>query len=208
MSEIGDGSFADRLYNELAPFAKLDLPDAQGRKHLWVWCDAVGVMWETVEQLTNLRPDGLSGYADLVDVNRIKAEWLGYLGMFVGVVLRAGLSDDDQRAWVLARRNSKRGRPATMKEDIQETLTGTQFVQIVERVGTPWHFTVVVKPSQCPDPVKTRRQVLNHKPGPDTFDLDLIEWVTYRYVRDTYHDAQELMNTYATYRDLANAVIE
>jgi hypothetical protein len=95
-----------------------------------------------------------------------------------------------------------------MKEDIQETLTGSKFCQIVERVGTPWHFTVVTKPSQTPDPDKTRRQVLNHKPGPDTFDLDLIEVVTYRYVRDTYHDAQELKDTYATYRDLATAVIE
>jgi hypothetical protein len=208
MSEIGDGSFADRLYSqELAPFAALDVPDAQGRKHLWILCDAIGCMFQPQEDLAALRPDGLSGYANLVDVNTIKAAWLGYLGQFVGVVLRAGLTDDAQRAWVAARRVAQRGRPATMKEDIQETLTGTQFVQIVERVGTAWHFTVVTKPSETPDPNLTYRQILNHKPGPDTFDHDLIENVTYRYVLDTYHDAQELMDTYATYRDLATAVI-
>jgi len=207
MSEIGDGSFADRLYAELAPFARLDKPDAQGRKHLWILCDAIGTMFQQVEDLTSLRPDGLDGYATLVDATSIPAAWLGYVGQFVGVVLRAGLTDDAQRAWVIQRRVSLRGRPKTMIEDIQETLTGTQFCQVVERVGTPWHFTVVTKPSETPDPAKTQRQILNHKPGPDTFDHDLIEVVTYRYVKDTYPSYRNLMTAYTTYRDLANAVI-
>jgi hypothetical protein len=205
MSQIGDGSFADRLYEQLLPFAKLDIADNHGRKHLWVLCDAIGAMFQQVEDLTAVRDDGLSGYANLLDINTIPAEWLGYLGQFVGVVLRTGFSDDEQREWVRQRRVSRRGRPATMKEDIGDTLTGTKFVQVVERIITAWHFTVITKPSETPDPDLTKRQILNHKPGPDTYNYDLIEKPTYRWARDTFPTYRDLLETFDTYRDLADA---
>ena len=202
MSVIGDGSFADRLYEQLQPF---QLSDTQ--LHLWVLCDAIGCMFDQVEQLTATRSDGLPGYANLLDIDACPTENLGYLGQYVGVNLRDDLNDDQQREWVREKRNFNRGTPQAAKDGIQETLTGTKFTAINERIGTAWHYTVITKPSETPNPALTEQVILNHKPGPDTYTHTMVEYPTYGWVRDTYNRYSQLKATYPTYGDLTKAEI-
>lgn len=202
MSTIGDGSFADRLYEQLRPFQRDDQ-----QLHLWVFCDAFGLMFEQVEVLTTERDDGLVGYANLVDINACPDENLDYLGQYVGVNLRADLSGDAQREWVREKRNFKRGTPQATVDAVKDTLTGTQYVAMNERIGTAWHYTIITKPSETPDPTLTDRAILAHKPGPDTYNHNLTEYPTYGWVRDTYNLYSDLQATYPTYGDLTNAEI-
>jgi hypothetical protein len=202
MSTIGDGSFADRLYEQLLPFQRLDQS-----LQLWVFCDAYGCMFQPVEDLTTTRDDDLVGYANLIDIDTCPEENLGYLGQYVGVNLRGDLTGDDQRDWVRQKRNFKRGTPQATIDAVKETLTGTKFVALNERIGTAWHYTVVTKPSETPDPALTDRAILAHKPGPDTYNHNQTEYPTYGWVRDTYNLYSDLQAAYPTYGDLTNAEI-
>ena len=202
MSQIGDGGFADRLYEQLEPFHQGDV-----NLNLWVLCDGIGAMFETVEALTADRDDGLAGYANLLDVNNCDTDKLNYLGQFVGVRLRPDYDDAQQRAWIQERRISKRGRPASIVQAVKETLTGTQYCQLTERIGTAWHFTVITKPSETPSTTATDNAIKSQKPGPDTYTFTQTEYPTYGWVRDTYTSWAALQAAYPTYGDLTNAVI-
>lgn len=221
MRDIDTTSFAGRMYEQLDPFAKLDLPDAQGRKHLWILCCAIGSMFNQVEDITNLRPDDLSGWADMVDVDRARPEWLEYVGMLVGVRLQtttdiysgagpqlgegstyALTTPDQQRDWIRQRRRQARARPAALIEEMQYTLTGRQLVLLRERINSPWHWVVITVSSETPDPDSTNFVILSHKPAPDTFEHLIIETLLWFRVNELYDSYATVNATYASYYDL------
>jgi hypothetical protein len=221
MRDIDTTSFASRMYEQLDPSAKLDLPDSKGRKHLWILCCAIGSMFDQVEDITTLRPDDLSGWADMVDVNRARVDWLEYVGMLVGVRLQtttdiysgagpqlgeggdlALTTPDQQRDWIRQRRRQARARPAALIQEVQYTLTGRQLVLLRERVNTPWHWVIITVSSETPDPASTEFVILSHKPAPDTFEHLTIETMLWFRVNELYDSYATVRSTYASYQDL------
>lgn len=195
-------TFAYRLFQELAPFQPLDT-----HGHLWALCDGIYAMIQEVEQLTTERADGLPGYANLLDINAVRSDFLGWLGQFVGANLMPGLTDAQQRQYIASLPGFNRCRPATIISAVQATLTGAQYVDLQERAGGAWKYTVVTKPSQTPNPALTRAAIQAQKPGPDQFTHLLTESATYQWAAGQYASYTALKAAYPTYQALANATI-
>lgn len=195
-------NLAARLFEQLLPFQTLDTLG-----HLWALCDGIYAMFEQVETLTATRSDELSGWANLLDIDAIDTDKLGYLAQFVGVALTPGLSDADQRAWISATTGFARCRPATIITQVQSTLTGTKTVTLRERVPNAWEYTVVTKPSETPDPTYTNQMIQEQKPGPDIVTHLMVESPDYEWVKDSYTTYAAVKAAYATYQDITNASI-
>lgn len=214
--------FAARLYEQLEPFARLDMPDIQGRQHLWILCLAIGSMFDQVEDITQLRPDDLVGYADMIDVDRARSSWLGFTAMFAGVRLAtttdiysgagpqliAGsdppslVTPQEQRDWIRQRRRWLRARPEALIEEVQFTLIGNKTVLLRERVNSAWNWVVVTVEAETPNPAATEFVILSHKPAPDTFQHLIIQTLLWFRVNELYTSWQDVYDTYANYHDL------
>lgn len=195
-------NFAARLFEQLLPFQAIDQLG-----HLWALCDGIYAMFQAVEELTAERPDGLSGWANMVDINACPSQYLPYLAQFVGAEVKLGLSDADQRAYILSLPGFNRGRPATIISEVQATLTGGKFVDLQERTPTAWRYAVVTKPSETPNPAATIAALQAQKPGPDQFQHLLVEAATYGWLAGEYDTYAIVASTYATYADLRNATL-
>jgi hypothetical protein len=195
-------NFAARLFEQLLPFQALDQLG-----HLWALCDGIYAMFQAVEELTAERDDGLSGWANMVDINACPPQYLPYLAQFVGALVQPGLSDADQRAYIMSLPGFNRGRPATIISTVQSTLTGNKFVDLQERSGTAWQYTVVTKPSETPNPAVTVAAIQSQKVGPDQFTHLLVEHATYGWLAGEYATYADVVATYATYTDLASATL-
>lgn len=137
-------TFAYRLYEQLLPFQKLD---TQG--HLWALCDGFYAMFQEVEELIKDRDDGLPGYANMLDINACRSDFLSWLAQFVGANPMPGLSDTAQRGYIASLPGFNRCRPDTIKAAVAATLTGTKTVDLRERqsVNSPTVTNEVLNPS-------------------------------------------------------------
>ncbi|HEX4501085.1 MAG TPA: phage tail protein [Scandinavium sp.] len=195
-------NFAARLFEQLLPFQALDQLG-----HLWALCDGIYAMFQAVEELTAERDDGLSGWANMVDINACPSQYLPYLAQFVGAQVQPGLSDADQRAYIMSLPGFNRGRPETIISVVKATLTGSKFVDLQERASTAWRYTVVTRPSETPNPAATVAAIQSQKVGPDQFTHLLVEHATYGWLAGEYATYADVLAAYATYADLANATL-
>lgn len=203
-------NFAARLYAQLAPFQPLDQLG-----HLWAFCDGIYAMIQEVESLTTGRDDGLPGWANLVDIDACRDEDLAYLGQFVGVELVPGMTPDQQREYIRALPGFYRCRPATIIAAVKATLTGTKYVDLVERQWNDgsgwqddaWRYTVITKPSETPNQALTIAAIQSQKPGPDLFYYIGIEAATYAWLGVEYDSYTEMQAAYPTYAALRDAQI-
>jgi hypothetical protein len=195
-------NFAARLFEQLLPFQSID-----ELGHLWALCDGIYAMFQQVEELTAERDDGLHGWANMVDINKCPSQYLPWLAQFVGAEVKLGLSDADQRAYIMSLPGFNRGRPATIISAVKATLTGTKFVDLQERTPTAWRYAAVTKPSETPDPAAVLTALQSQKVGPDQFVHLLIEHATYGWLAGEYDTYADVAATYATYADLASATL-
>jgi len=154
-------SFAATLYDSMAPLA------AQDSIYNWsllILCNAIGQMYQLVDDWVRDQPAGL-GWTILLDLNRCPTYALAWLGQFVGVRIPAGLTDAQQRAWILSTPGWKRGTPAAMVAAVQATLTGTKSVTLVERDGDPYNLTVKTLTAETPNPTATANAIASQKPA-------------------------------------------
>jgi hypothetical protein len=192
-------NFAARLFELLLPFQSIDQLG-----HLWALCDGIYAMIQPVSDLIAERPDGLHGWANMVDIEAIPSQYLPYLAQFVGAETQPGLTDAQQRAYIMSLPGFNRGRPATIVSVTQATLTGTQFVDLQERYdGNAWRYNVVTKPSETPNPSLTQAAIQSQKPGPDQFIFTMTEVATYEWLAGEYETYGDLPDQYATYGDLS-----
>lgn len=199
--DLGDG-FAARLFEQLEPLQQLDTLG-----HLWVFCDAFGAMFQPVEDLTSMRDDGLPGYADLLDIQRIPIANIGYLGQFIGMSTKPGLDESAQRAWIQDANNFERGRPSAIIAAAQRTLTGSRTVYLLERDGSAWKYRVVTRTSETPNPAAVLADLLGQKPGPNIMVYSNIEGADYDYIAATYASYSVIGSTFAQYQDITDLVV-
>ena len=95
-SSLTPDTFAARLYDALAPLATQDSSNAWA---LLILCNAIGLMYQDVEDLVRDSPDG-PGWSSLLDLDRCPSWALDWLGQFAGVRIPFGLTDAQRRAWV------------------------------------------------------------------------------------------------------------
>jgi hypothetical protein len=161
-------SFADALYTALAPLAR---QDASYGWALLILCNALGTMFQTLEEYVRDSPAG-PGWSALLDLDRCPPEALGWLGQFVGVRLLPDSTVDEQRARIASTDGFKRGTRAALVGAAAATLTGDKTVVFRERDHDPadtpayaYYLTVITYTSETPDPTATLNALLAQKPG-------------------------------------------
>jgi hypothetical protein len=155
-------SFAARLYVALAPLAQ---QDPQNAWSLLILCNAVGEMFQLLDDYVRDSPEG-PGWSALMDVNRAPAEALGWLGQFAGVRLRPGDTEAQNRQRIKSTDGFRRGTPAAITAAAQATLTGAKTVGITERDGgDPYALKVNTFAPETPDTVATYNALLAAKPA-------------------------------------------
>lgn len=194
-------TFAGRLYDALAPLASLDPDNAWS---LLILCNAIGTMFQEVEDIVRDSPDG-PGWSELMDLNRCPPEALGWLGQFAGVRIPPYLTEAQQRAWVAGTDGFHRGTVASMIASCQATLTGTKTVLFRERVGGPttapayaYYLSVFTYTAETPNPAATQAALLAQKPGGLVLVYQAITGQTY----------QSLKTGYATYNAVKAAFVD
>jgi hypothetical protein len=188
-------AFAARLYGMLAPLAQQDFDSAWS---LLILCNAIGGMYEPVEEWVRDTPEG-PGWSLLVDLDRCPPEALPWLGQFVGVRIPPALTADaDRRAWVASTDGWKRGTRDALIGAAKATLTGNQALVFRERDGaaygatTPddaYHLTVYSYANETPNATATLNALLAQKPG----------GIVLHYHAATMQDYQNVYDTNATY---------
>lgn len=163
------GSFAQRIYNDLAPLA---YDDANHNWALAYYVDVFGQMFQIVEDYS--RDDQVAdapGWSVILDINRAPSSALAWLAQFVGVQLQVGLSDAAQRARIQGTDGWRRGSPASMVAAAQQYLTGAKTVIMRERdpVACPsqpaYGLTIITYTSQTPDSAKVLAALIAQKPA-------------------------------------------
>lgn len=190
-------NFRDRLLEQLAPFQTID-----NSGHFYILCDAIGAMFQPVEDLASDGPNGEPGWSILLDIDRIPAAYLGYLAQFVGVRLVNGLDDAAQRERVRSCGGFNRGRPASIVAAAKQSLTGNQNVILVERDGSPWRYTVITFTDETPDQTQTLSDLMDQKPGPDILNYEVHVGQDFAQLRDGFTSFGVVKSTFATFDDV------
>lgn len=175
--EFTDQTFADRLYEQLLPFANLDQS-----LHLRLLCNAIGGMFQPQEDLVATRSDDLSGYANLLDIDECPAENLDYLGQFVGSNTRSDLTGDQQREWIRSLPGPSRGRPATTLSLLASYMVDPSRIRTVERFGSAWRYKITTRTTNCIDVTACNEIVQSQKPGPDIATFALEDYVDFGWL--------------------------
>jgi hypothetical protein len=207
--ELFPDTFAARLYEMLAPLARADPDNAFS---LLIYINAVGVMFQLVEDLVRDTPDG-PGWSILLDLDRCPDEALPWLGQFAGVRIPAGFTADQARARIASTDGFKRGTRNALIGAARATLTGNQHVYFRERSGDPavspdyaYYLDVSTYTSETPNPAATEAALLAQKPGGIVLTFTVNDGQSWRQVSDTGLTWQQVKDGYATWDDVRKAM--
>lgn len=196
------GSYAERLYTDLAPFAYAD--ESLGWPLLSM-LGAIGDPFQLVSDLASDSDDG-PGWSALLDVDRAPAAALPWLAQFVGVRLRAGLTPEAQRDLVRRGAGHRRGSPAAMAAAAQEFLTGEKRVRIYERDGSAYRLTVVTYTAETPEPAAVEAALRAQKPAGLVLVYEVRPGQDWQSVKDHNATWQTVKDNYATWEGVRDAL--
>lgn len=194
-------TFAERLYDALAPLAQLDPVNGWA---LLIYCNALGQMFQLIEDLVRDTPEG-PGWSTLVDLDRCPDVALGWLGQLVGVRLIPSSTADEQRARIASTDGFRRGTRDALIGAASATLTGEQTLIFRERDGDPYVLTVASYVADTPDPAATESALVAQKPGGILLHYRTMTGQDWQLVRDTSATWQDVASTYPTWGDVLAA---
>lgn len=131
------GSVGAELYAAHAPLAWADRENGWALLHM---CEAIGRMWQAVDDLIRDTDDGV-GWSALVDVDRApgadgEIDALPWLGQLAGVRLISHLGDSDRRDAIRRRDGLWRGTPDSVVSYAERFTVGGNGVILRERYST------------------------------------------------------------------------
>jgi Phage tail protein (Tail_P2_I) len=153
-------AYGDLLYDRLSPLAWADAEHGFALKHL---CDAIGAMHDPVHGMVS--PDEGPPWSPLLDPDRAPAAFLPWLAQVVGERVPAGESETASRERIRLPQGVRRGKVSALIAAAQRTLTGTKFVQVLERTSSAYTLSVVTLTAETPDAAQTNRDLQAAKPA-------------------------------------------
>lgn len=153
-------AFGDLLYDRLAPLAYADDENDNALRHL---CDALGTTHAPVHDIVS--PDEGVPWSPLLDPDRAPAAYLPWLAQIVGERVPGGETEAAARARIKTPQGVKRGKLTSLIDAAKRTLTGSQFVQVLERTGSAYTLSVVTLTGETPDAAQTNRDLQAAKPA-------------------------------------------
>ena len=143
--EVPLASFAHELYEELAP---LTIEDKANGFALAKYVAAIGVMIQDIADLSRAP----SAWGDIVDPDTCPPEGLGWLAQMVGIRLPQQITADEARSIIKDQRSFRRGTPKGIIEAVQRLLTGSKYVNFVERAdGNAYKLVINTWDTETPD---------------------------------------------------------
>lgn len=169
MARPDSNAFADAVYARLEPVAT---EDERLGWPLLTYIIGLSQMFAKVEAIVR-SPDGRVPYSPMLDVTICPPFALPFLAQFAGVKLRPLKVGETLEQWAvyardaIVRRNGRnRGRPDAMIAAVQETLTGTKDVRLLEQAGgDAYALTVITRPGETPDVAAATAAALTQKPA-------------------------------------------
>lgn len=180
----------DELFERLAPVHQGDT------RALRVLCHAATrVMEETSRVATS--DESPAGWSLALDPDLAPAASLGWLAMFTGapagVKTRQGVKD----GWIL-----RRGRPASIRIAMGQTLTGTRRVILTERyLGSAWRLLAQTYSVETPNPAATEAIFREHVPMGVIGTFQVIGGQTVGDIEGRYPTVGDAETAYATVGD-------
>ena len=201
-SRLVPESYAAQLYAMMAPIARLD---SQVGWSLLIFCNALGTMFQLVDEWVRDSPEG-PGWSPLLDLGRCPDVALPWLGQLVGVRLPPGLTPAEQRQRIASTDGFRRGTPDAIRNAAWATLTGNRTVILYERSHDPadtpdyaYYLHVVTYQNQTPDPEATLAAIMAQKPGGSLLTYLCQLGQNYQQVFDRFPDYATVQATYPDY---------
>lgn len=128
---------------------------------LLAWLDGPGSLLGEVDDV--VRDTDLPGWAaELTAARTHRPRWTAQL---LGVNPPASATDDQVRSLILARPAFRRGTVGAIVAAAQDTLTGSRYVYVIERYGSPYQIRVQTFTEETPDPIAAEAAVRAQKPA-------------------------------------------
>lgn len=137
-------------------------PDADPQGVYLTLLDSVGRQIDQVDELVRDSDSG-PGWSALLDPDRTPVP--AYLAQFVGVRIPGGVTDAQARALVVAQPATRRGTVQALEAAAQTTLTGSRYVEVIERDGGAYRITVRTYDTETPDRAVTEAALQDAKPA-------------------------------------------
>jgi hypothetical protein len=194
-----------RIYDAVAPLAQVDDENAYA---LARFCSAIAKLLDQAVDVSRDQDDGTPGYGQLFDVDNVDSEYLPYIARFVGVRLPAGLTDEAKRLRIKQTDGFRRGTPNAIINAARQHLVGpdgtgaTASVDLRQRDGGPYSYTVVTKLSETPDEPAVLAALLEQKPAGFLLTLTVISGGDYETLLVTHTDYADVLATFTNYADV------
>ena len=196
-------SFADSLYDAVAPLAWLDYTVGFA---LAYYCGALGAMFQAVDSVARDTPEG-PGWSAVVDLERCPDAWLPWLGQFIGVTVPPGATPAEQRAWIAGTDGFKRGTPDAIRTAAGLHLTNSRTVFLTERFGgDAYALAVRTLTTETPDTAQTLADIIAAKPAGIVLDYATTPGPTYDIVKVTLATYTALRASAATYDEMRSTM--
>lgn len=189
-------AFGARLYAQLEPVAG---DDEQNGWALLRYCDAIGRMFDQVDQLVRDTNDG-PGWSALLDVDRAPSFALPWLGQLVGVSVDTSFGAIAQRQQISDVGGFRRGSPASIIAAAQAHLAGGKTVQLFERDGSAYQLTIVTFLDETPDAAAVEAAIRAEKPAGIVLTYLVVDGQTYEQLLADHPTYQNVLDDYADYQ--------
>lgn len=167
----------DLLYEALGP--AITRLDPQGL--LLRLLDGPGSLLGEVDDVVRDSPTAPGWAAELTSQGSHRIRWTG---QFLGVRVPDGATDPQARTLVQERPATRRGTVGALVSAAQATLTGSLYVGVRERDGSPYRLTVTTYTEQTPDPAATDRALQEAKPAGLVLTHMVVDATSYDAVED------------------------
>jgi hypothetical protein len=163
-----------------------------------------GALATMLDRLYGYAHDAEAPWGSLFDAEQAPGEALEHVGQYVGVQLPGNLDAAARRIRVRETDGQRRGTLAALVGAAKQHLTGTRRVEIVERDGSAYRFTVTTYTAETPDPARVRAALDEQKPAGLVLTYHVRDGQTYAQAQAAHatYDAGRL--AYHTYDDAAN----
>lgn len=126
------------------------------------WLDGPTSLLGEVDDVVRDSDTALGWSAELTAETTHRTRWTGQL---LGVRIPDGLNDAQQRALILDRPATRRGTLGALVGAAQQHLTGSRYVNVIERDGSAYALRVQTYTEETPDPAAVLRALLEQKPA-------------------------------------------